>query len=272
MPRKMSGVYLKGLYVYPIKSAGGISLEEARLDERGIEHDRRWMLVDENGKFMSQRKHPRMALISTRLTPESLVVEAPEMPGLRLPLHQEGKPGARVRVWADEVDAAPAGGEADEWFSDFLGFSCRLVYMPDSEVRQVDRDYAKAGDRVGFADGFPLLLISQASVNDLGERLGREVPVNRFRPNLVVEGCGPFEEDGWHGLRIGEVGFRVAKPCSRCSIVMTDQGSGRRDREVLATLAAYRRSGKNILFGQNLLHDSPGTLGLGDAVKTFRAT
>lgn len=142
--------------------------------------------------------------------------------------------------------------------------------MPDGAVRQVDRDYAKAGDRVGFADGFPFLLVSQASVEDLGERLGREVPVNRFRPNLVVEGCASFEEDGWGGLRIGEVGFRVAKSCSRCSIVMTDQDSGERDREVLATLSDYRRSGKDILFGRNLIHDSAGTLRVGTPVEAFR--
>ncbi len=260
---------LKELYVYPIKSIGGVPLQEARLDEQSIEHDRRWMLVDESRKFMSQRKHPRMALISTRLTPEHLVVEAPRMPELHLPLHPEEKGNIEVQVWSDTVRATPIGNEAGEWFSAFLGSPCKLVYMPNDEVRQVDQEYAQTGDRVGFSDGFPFLLVSQASLDDLGRRLGRDVPVDRFRPNLVVEGCEPFEEDEWRTLRIGEVDFRVLKPCSRCSIVMTDQASGNRDREVLATLAGYRRSGKKILFGQNLAHDSIGTLRADDAIEVF---
>ena len=190
----MPGLALSELYVYPIKSVGGISLREARLDERSISYDRRWMLVDENGKFMSQRRHPRMALISTCLTAEYLIVEAPEMPELRLTLKPEDRPRMDVLVWSDAVRAMPVGNEAEEWFSTFLGDRCRLVYMPDDQVRQVDREYAEAGDRVGFADGFPFLLVSRASLEDLGDRLGRRVPVNRFRPNLVVEGCDAFAE------------------------------------------------------------------------------
>ena len=263
----MSGIFLKGLYVYPIKSVGGIALQETRLDSRGIEHDRRWMLVDENHKFMSQRKHPRMALISTHLTRDSLVVEAPGMPELRLSLQPEERSNTEVRIWSDAVNAALAGGDTDEWFSTFLGVRCRLVHMPDGVVRRVDQEYAQSGDQVGFADGFSFLLVSQASLDDLGERLQRAVPVNRFRPNLVVEGCGPFEEDGWRGLHIGGVNFRVVKPCSRCSIVMTEQETGGRDREVLATLAKYRQAGKKIFFGQNLAHDATGTLRVGDAVE-----
>lgn len=267
----MSGIFLKGLYVYPIKSVGGVTLQEARLDSRGIEHDRRWMLVDGNRKFMSQRKHPRMALISTRLTSGCLVVEAPGMPELRLSLQPEERSNIEVQIWSDTVRAASTDAGADEWFSAFLGSPCRLVHMPDDAVRPVDQQYAQVGDLVGFADSFPFLLVSQASLDDLGERLERNVPVNRFRPNLVVEGCSPFEEDEWSRLRVGEVGFRVAKPCSRCSIVMTEQETGERDREVLATLAKYRRVGKNIFFGQNLAHDATGTLRVGDAVEVTRA-
>ncbi|MGB3681347.1 MAG: MOSC N-terminal beta barrel domain-containing protein [Rubrobacteraceae bacterium] len=270
MVRVMPDLTLSGLYVYPIKSAGGIALREARLDSRGIEYDRRWMLVDESRKFMSQRRHPRLALVSTRLTEEHLIVEAPEMPRLRLPLKPEDKPGLDARVWTDVVRAVPVEDAADEWFSSFLGARCTLVYMPDDEVRQVDLEYAEPGDRVGFADGFPFLMISQASLEDLGGRLERAVPVERFRPNLVVEGSDAFAEDGWRALRVGETEFRVVKPCSRCSIVMTDQSSGDRDKEVLATLAGYRRFGKKIFFGQNLAHDSPGTLRVGDPVEVTR--
>lgn len=266
----MSIIFVSQLYVYPIKSVGGIFLQEARLDSRGIEYDRRWMLVDENHKFMSQRRYPRMALISTRLTAESLIVKAPGMSDLSLSLTPGETPNINVRVWSDTVRAMPVGYEADWWFSTFLDTRCRLVYMPDDEVRQADPAYAEVGDRVGFADGFPFLLISRASVDDLGKRLGRNIPINRFRPNLVVEDCEAFEEDEWRALRIGGVSFRVVKPCSRCSIVMTDQASGERDRELLATLAGYRRVGKKILFGQNLAHDSTGTLRVGDAVEIIR--
>ncbi len=263
----MTGISLKEIYVYPIKSVGGITLQEACLDSRGIEYDRRWMLVDENHKFMSQRKHPSMALISTRLERGRLIVEASEMPALFLSLQPENKANIRVRIWSDTVNATPIGDEADEWFSAFLGARCKLVHMPDDEIRPVDPEYARGGDQVGFADSFPFLVVSKASLEDLGERLKRNVPVNRFRPNFVVEGCGPFEEDEWRGLRIGSVDFRVAKPCSRCSIVMTEQETGGRDREVLATLAKYRRTGNKIFFGQNLAHDSTGTLHVGDAVE-----
>lgn len=266
----MPKILLKGLYVYPIKSAGGISLQEAHLDYRGIEYDRRWMLVDEDRKFMSQRKYPRMALISTRLTSEHLIVEAPEMPELRLSLCPGERPNIQARIWSDTVSATPIGDYADRWFSAFLGVRCRLVYMPDREVRRTDQEYAESGDRVGFADAFPFLLVSQASLDDLSGRLDRNVPVNRFRPNLVAEGCEAFAEDGWRMLRVGGVDFRVVKPCSRCSIVMTDQASGERDREVLATLAGYRKSGKNIFFGQNLAHDATGSLRVGDAVVVRR--
>ena len=266
----MSHIFLKALYVYPIKSVGGVALQEARLDSRGIEYDRRWMLVDESHKFMSQRKYPRMALISTRLTSGRLIVEAPEMPGLSLSLRPVERLTTKVRIWSDTVDATPVEGGADKWFSEFLGTRCKLVYMPDYEIRRVDQEYAERWDQVGFADGFPLLLISQASVDDLGERLDRRIPVDRFRPNLVVEGCGPFEEDEWQRLRIGATEFRVVKPCSRCSIVMTDQATGERDREVLATLAGYRQSGRKIFFGQNLAHDSTGILRVGDTLEAHR--
>lgn len=271
MAGAMSEITLAELYVYPIKSAAGIPLNHARLDARGIVHDRRWMLVDENGKFMSQRRHPKMALITPSFSDGNLVVEAPGMPPLDLPPGEtfvdRAENRVEVRVWSDDVRAAPAGREADGWFGAFLGVPCRLVYMPEDAQRRVDPAYSTGRDRVGFADGFPFLLVSGASLRDLGDRLGREVPVNRFRPNLVVEGCAAFEEDRWRNLRVGSIDFRVAKPCSRCSIVMTKQETGERDREVLRTLAGYRRAGTDVFFGQNLIHTATGTLRVGDAAE-----
>lgn len=266
----MSGISLARIYVYPIKSAAGVALDRAALDGLGLRHDRRWMLVDDAGEFLSQRRLPRMALISVSFSGASLLVEAPSMSALTLPLEpgpDDPRQRTPVRVFDDLVPAASAGEEPDRWFSGFLGVGCRLVYMPDDVVRPVDPDYARDGDRVGFADGFPLLMFSEASLADLNSRLPEPVPENRFRPNLVVSGCGAFAEDGWRWVRVGEVGFRVAKPCARCTITTVDQRIGVRGKEPLRTLASYRKVGDKVMFGQNLAHDGPGELRVGDAVE-----
>ena len=262
----MTRPVLGGVYVYPIKSCGGISLQSADLGATGLVHDRRWMLVDEGGGFVSQRRHPRMALISTRIAPDRLVVSAPGMPDLEVPL--EGEPEGRidVEVWGDAQRGAPVGGYADRWFGRFLGVRCRLVRKPEDDVRPVDSAYARSGDQTSFADGFPLLLISEASLEDLNARLESPVPMNRFRPSLVVRGCGPHAEDGWEEVRVGEAVFRVAEPCARCAVTTVDQQTGERGREPLRTLATYRKADGEVLFGRNLIHTSPGTLGVGDPV------
>ncbi len=258
---------LSGVYVYPIKSCGGISLQSAELGPTGLLQDRRWMLVDESGGFVSQRRHPKLALISPSLTPDRLIVSAPGMPDLEVPL--EGETGERldVEVWGDVQRGAPAGGVADRWFSRFLGVSCRLVRKPDDDVRPVDSAYARSGDQTSFADGFPLLLISSASLEDLNGRLDRPVSMNRFRPNLVVDGCGPYAEDGWGEVRLGDAVFRVAEPCPRCAITTVDQESGERGKEPLKTLATYRKAEGEVWFGRNLIHTSFGTVRIGDPVE-----
>jgi uncharacterized protein len=258
---------LSGLYVYPIKSCGGISLKRADLVATGLRHDRRWMLVDGAGGFVSQRRHPRMALVSTRLTPEGLIVSAPGMPDLEVPL--EGEDGERVdvEVWGDRQRGAAVSEEADRWFSGFLDVPRRLVRKPDDDVRPVGSVYAREGDQTSFADAFSLLVISEASLEDLNGRLERPVPMNRFRPNLVVRGCGPYAEDGWGEARIGGAAFRVAEPCSRCAVTTVDQKTGRRSKEPLRTLATYRRSGGEIWFGRNLIHTSLGAVRIGDPVE-----
>lgn len=262
-------VTLSGLYVYPIKSCAGISLQRSELSATGLRHDRRWMLVDETGEFMSQRTHPRMALISVRLSAEHLIVTAPGMPELEVPLGQETANLIDVRVWDDINRGAPVGEEADRWFGEFLRHPCRLVYKPEGEVRLVDSHYAAAGDQVGFADGFPFLLISEASLDDLNGRLEEPLPMNRFRPNFVVRGCGPYAEDGWSGIRIGSLPFRVAEPCPRCAITTVDQSTGIRGKEPLHTLATYRKSERGAIFGRNLIHDALGTVRVGDPVETM---
>ncbi|HJQ28512.1 MAG TPA: MOSC N-terminal beta barrel domain-containing protein [Rubrobacter sp.] len=261
-------VILSGLCVYPIKSCAGIALESADLSVTGLRHDRRWMLVDETGEFMSQRTHPRMALISVRLSTEQLLVCAPGMPELEIPLHQENGNQVEVQIWGDTNRGALVGEEADRWFGEFLKFPCRLVQKPDDDLRLVDSYYAEDRDQVGFADGFAFLLISEASLEDLNERLEAPLPMNRFRPNFVVRGCPPYAEDGWSRVRIGNVPFRVAEPCPRCAITTVDQSTGAPGREPLRTLATYRKTELGAVFGRNLIHDALGTVRVGDPVET----
>jgi hypothetical protein len=268
---------LTELYCYPVKSCRGIALEEAQLDEYGIKHDREWMIVDGNGRFLTQRQHPRMALIEPALTPQALQLSAPGVETITVPSElsdaREEKARLRqVRVWHDDVWAVDEGDEVATWLSEFLGVECRLVRRGQAFHRPVDPRYAVAGehDQVGFADGFPLLLTSQASLDDLNARLPEPVAMERFRPNLVVTDCEPYEEDRWTELQIGDLTLHVVKPCSRCTIPTVDPRMGERDPngEPLRTLATYRRNpdGK-VHFGQNLIHKPKwGALRVGDEV------
>lgn len=264
-----SKVSLSGLYVYPIKSAAGIPLGSAGIDERGIRHDRRWMLVDEDGRFLTQRDLPRLALVRVGIEPDILVVDAPGMPTLEVPMTPADGRTMLVSIWRDLVETQRVGEEADRWFGEFLGARCRLVYLPDESVRSVAPEYSQAGDQVGLADGFPFLTISEASLEDLNARLERPVSMNRFRPNLVIRGCEPFAEDGWRHVRVGSVTFRVVKPCARCKITTVDQKTAATGKEPLRTLARFRKVAGNVLFGQNLIHDSTGVVRVGDEVEVL---
>jgi uncharacterized protein len=269
-PRE-TGTFLSALHVYPIKSCGGIAVHEWEVDERGLRHDRRWMLVDETGCFMSQRRFPRMALIGVRIEHDGLIVDAPEMPSLNVPFQPQAGRLVLVRVWDDLVESLTVSDDADRWFEEFLGVRCRLVYLPDRSLRPVDPAYGGPGDQVGLADGFPFLLISEASLADLNARLEQPVPMNRFRPNLVISGCEPFAEDAWKLVRIGRITFRVVKPCSRCTITTVDQRTATTSKEPLRTLTRFRRAGSKVFFGQNLIHDETGTLHTGDPVEVVQA-
>lgn len=263
----MGEIKLSGIYIYPIKSAAGISLNTAQVETRGFQYDRNWMLVDETGKFLTQRHFPRMALISVRLDKDQLVVKTPNRESLSIPINIDSDHHIEVQVWNDVCDAIPLGEEISQWFSEFLEISCQLVYMPESLFRPVNPHYATDNDQVSFADGFPFLLISEASLEDLNQRLDEPVPMNRFRPNLVVSGCEAFAEDSWRSIRIGSIIFRVVKPCDRCAITTVDQALGIRGKEPLLTLAKYRRSNGKILFGQNLIPGKLGVLQVGDSVE-----
>lgn len=261
-------MHLSEISIYPVKSCAGISLSSAVLDRFGPAGDRRWMFVSKGGDFMSQREMPAMALIRVAVSEGGIRLARGdssidiEEPGASAPVRQ-------VRIWEDRVAARDAGDEAATWASAQFGVSCRLVFMPEETVRRVDGAWASAGETVGFADGFPLLLISRASLDDLNARLPAPVPMNRFRPNLVVTGCDPFAEDGWRRIRIGTMTFDVAKPCSRCVIPSIVQETAARDPHINRALAGFRRRDGQIFFGQNLLYQARGSLAVGDAVEVL---
>lgn len=265
----MSLAILSEIHIYPVKSLGGIALDRWSLDDFGLHLDRRWMVVDPSGRFVTQRQYPQMARIQPRLlnSGNGLALYHPELGVFRVPAADPARPRWRVKVWSDTVAALPVSEAADSWISEAIGVRCRLVWFPDDVRRQVDTRYARKGERTAFSDGFPLLLISQASLDDLNGRLSNPVPMRRFRPNLVVSGTEPYAEDNWQRIQIGTIAMRVVKPCSRCIITTVDPETGcRTGQEPLATLATYRRRGNKVYFGQNAIHEARGELRVGDEV------
>ena len=260
----MSRLTLGSLHVYPIKSLRGVSAPSWRVDRRGFALDRRWMLVDDEGRFLSQRVLPRMALIDVEVLADHLRVSAPGMPPASVPFVATG-PRRRVVIWDDTCDAVEVP-EVTGWFREALGAACTLVDMPDDAERQVDPAFAKPGEIVGFSDGFPFLLLTTASLEALNARLPSAVGMDRFRPNLVVLGATPFEEDAWETIAIGGLSFRVVKPCARCVIPNVDPRTAEKGAEPLRTLATFRKEGNGVMFGQNLIHEGEGGIAEGARV------
>lgn len=260
---------LSSLHVYPLKGAGGFSPGAWEVDDRGFRYDRRWMLVDPAGDFITQREEARLALVRTRIEPPHLLLDAPGMPEIRLALAPMGGRAMTVQVWGQQVEAWLPDTSADQWISAFLARPCGIAYMPEDSTRPIDSDYAAPWREVSFADGFPFLVISQASLDDLNERLPVPLPMNRFRPNLVVLGTAPFAEDQWRRVRIGRLHLDLVKPCDRCVVTTTDQETAARNQEPLHTLATYRRSEGKVLFGQNAIHDATGQLAVGEVVEVL---
>jgi len=262
------------IHVYPVKGAAGITLDAAELDRTGFRHDRRWMVIGPDGCFVSQRQVARLCLVKPRFEDDALVLSAPGMPDVPVPLVPERATKRDVRVWSDDVPALVHGGEVQDWLTAFLatdaGGPLDLAYFPEESERPVREGYGNPDDRVAFADAFPFLLIGEGSLADLNRRLlargADPLPMNRFRPNLVVAGTTPYEEDGWRQVRIGDVSFRVVKAAGRCVVTTTDQATAAVGTEPLATLAKYRKEGKAVLFGQYLVHDGGGTVRKGDEV------
>ena len=262
---------LKSIYIYPIKSGGRIPLVEVEVVERGIKWDRRWMIVDANGKFLTQRENRKLALLSIQLEEPSMIIRLGELQKeLRVPLHLEASSKTMtVRVWSDDCQSFLFDGAVDAILSEFLGQKCSLVYMPDSSNREADGE----GDTglVSFADGFPFLLTWNSSLAELNTRMASPLSMTRFRPNLVIEGGDPFCEDKMRGVRIGSIEFELAKACARCVIVNNCQDSGVSSPEPLKILGSFRNLTLNgatgILFGQNGVHKSLGKLKVGMPVE-----
>lgn len=258
------------LYIYPIKSLAGISLESSNVEARGLQYDRRWVLVDDQNLFISQRKFPEMALLqpaisggimtishkNNRVAPFSFALDATT--GDEIP----------VTVWDDTCPALEVSAEASAWFSKVLNTSCRLVKMPESSIRPADPRYAVSpDDKVSFADGYPILMLDEASVNLLSEKSGQTIPADRFRANIIFKGGHAHVEDELKTFEINELSYHGVKPCARCIMTTIDQQSGEiAGKEPLKTLATYRRVDNKIKFGQNVIPPDHGTISVGDII------
>lgn len=262
----MSKLIVSELAIYPVKSMRQIIVQNSSIDIGGLKYDRRWMVVDAKGEMLTQRKISRMCLIQPELKENVLQLHAPDTCLLAVSNPVESSRRS-VTVWKDSCSSLDCGDEAAHWLSRFLEIECRLVYFPDDEVRSVDQAYAQEQDRTAFSDGFPVLLLSQASLDDLNSRMDQDVPMARFRPNIVVSGCESFAEDGWKKLKIGELTVRVVKPCSRCIIPGIDIDTAERGEEPTKTLLSYRKRDNKVFFGQNAVIDGHGEIKTGMAVE-----
>ncbi|MDT0610477.1 MOSC domain-containing protein [Streptomyces lancefieldiae] len=272
----MGNARLQSIHVHPVKAFRSLPLREAVVEPWGLAGDRRWMLIDDGGKVVTQRQQPRLALAAAELLPGGGIrLSAPGREPLTVPVPHSASTVV-AQLFRDKVEALPAQDEtAHAWCSAFLGADVRLVYLDDPATRRpVDPEYALPGETVTFADGFPLLLVTTASLDALNSLIARgehaeegPLPMNRFRPNLVVSGTDAWAEDGWSRITVGEVAFRVAKPCGRCVVTTTDQGTAGRGREPLHSLGRHRRVNGKLVFGQNLVPVGHGTVRVGDPVR-----
>ena len=259
---------ISSIYYYPVKACRGHAVESALVERRGLQHDRRFLIVDREGVAITQRDIAALALVVPHIMDSSLSLSAPEMPTIQLPVALDG-PIQRATVWEDSgIKTIDQGDAVADWLSSYLKVDARLVFMPKDGIRPVDPEHAiRADDTVSFADGYPILIASQESLDDLNSRLETALPMNRFRPNLVVSGCGPFEEDTWQRIRIGEVELALIKPCSRCEVTTIDQQSLVKGKEPLKTMATFRRVGGNkVMFGVNVIPLNEGKIRVGDPV------
>ncbi|MBQ0721892.1 MAG: MOSC domain-containing protein [Gammaproteobacteria bacterium] len=256
------------LFLHPLKSAAALEVASLEFDQRGPKFDRQWMVVDQAGKFVTQRHHAKMCLIQPHMDGTNLSLTAPSMSLLSVPQPRQSR---SVAIWQDLVTAGDCGDLAATWLSDYLGFTCRLVVVINDTQRQVDTDYALANETVGFADGFPVLLVSQASLDEFNSHLDEPIQMQRFRPNIVIDGCAAYAEDDWQRLSIGGLELTLVKPCSRCIMPSIDPATGHKQLQVNAALMATRRRDRETFFGQNAVHRGVGSVLVGQAVELLEA-
>lgn len=259
---------LSEIWIYPIKSLGGIRLAKTEIGVKGLEGDREFMLVDESGNFISQRNHPKLNQLTVSIEKDVFVV-TDKRNGNQLSILKNwtDKYTRTAQIWNDLVEVIKGDPTIDVWFSDFLTIPCTLVYLPKNASRQVDLDYAPIGTETTLTDGFPFLIIGQEALNNLNNKLAKPVEMTRFRPNLVFTGGHAHDEDNWDQFQIGKATFKRVKPCARCLVTTLDLETSQPGKEPLKTLATYRRQNNKIYFGQNLISQNLGTLKVGDPIQ-----
>lgn len=265
-------ITVSNLTYYPIKACRGFDVTESRVEHMGLANDRRMMVVTPEGEFLTQREHPKLALITPTLSGGSVTLSAPNFDSLQFQIQKSGT-SLLVDIWKSKgVSAIDQGDKTAGWLSDWLGVPVRLVHVDERFKRKLNSDYAVSDeDHTGFADGYPILVISEESLADLNSRLGasRSVPMNRFRPNLVVKGCEPFAEDGWKRIRIGGIEMAIVKPCPRCVVTTIDKETLEKNKEPLKTLNAYRKQQGGAMFGMNVIPLGEGEIRVGMSVEVM---
>jgi hypothetical protein len=263
-------ILLSSVIYYPIKACRGHEAQAWNLERMGLEHDRRMMVVTSDGEFLTQREHAKLALVTPQLHDGILTLNAPNFDSLQLAVRKTGAIQP-VNIWKSKgVQAVDQGADSAQWFSDWLGVEARLVHIAEGYQRKVSPEYAvNADDHTGFADGYPILLVSEESLADLNSRLETPVPMNRFRPNIVVKGCGAYSEDAWNEIQIGDVKLAIVKPCARCEVTTIDKETLERKKEPLKTLGKYRKHKLGAIFGQNVIPVNSGRLEIGMNVRVL---
>ena len=261
------------LYIYPVKSLGGFEVQSAQLTDRGLQYDRRWMVVDSNNNFLTQRVHPSMSLLQVAIENDKLVIFRKNniADKISVPLKPVPSTTIKVIVWDDECQAQYVSEEADEWLSAKLNMPCWLVYMPDSEKRKVDSQYALQDEVTSFSDGYPVLIIGQASLDDLNKRMPEPLLMDRFRPNIVFTGGLPYDEDTMEHILVNNINLYGVKLCARCVLTTINQTTALKAKEPLQTLASYRMKNNKIYFGQNILYKQTGNIKVGHVIETLKS-
>ena len=262
---------VSALYIYPVKSLGGIAVNNAKVTDRGLEYDRRWMLIDADNRFLSQRELPKMALLKTGITANGIsITDTATGSQFLIPFKPLTDTLLQVTVWDDTCTAQLVSPIADEWFSQALAKPCRLVYMPNDSLRPVDPRYAAEDKLTSFSDAYPFLLISQASIDDLSERAATPIPIDRFRPNIVYTGGNAYSEDELAHFTLNGIDLYGVKLCARCPVPGIDQQTAQRVKEPLKTLNSYRRMRNKVWLGQNLIHQGEGIINVGDVINVVK--